>query len=56
MPIAREREGRKCSSGDRPLNMICQGICDTVADCPNDSYGPLGQFHYTLWPTQEDPL
>ena len=56
MPRAREREGRECSSGNRPLHQIHPGICNMIADCPNESYGPLTQFHYTLWPTLEDPF
>ena len=31
------KEGRKCSSVDRPLPPICPGICDMVADCLNNS-------------------
>ena len=35
MPTAREREEH--FSGDRALHSICLGICNMIADCPNDS-------------------
>ena len=37
MPRTREREGRQHPSGNRPLHLICPGICDPITDCPNNS-------------------
>ena len=51
----KEKRG-KHPGGDRPLHLLCPGVCQPIIHCPNNSWGPLWQFYCSLGDTRQDPL
>ena len=39
-----------------PFHPLCPGICHLISDGPDNSQGPLGQFHHPLWVSRENPF
>ena len=47
VPEAREGEGRKHPSSNRPLHLLYPGICHSIPDGPDNSQGSLGPLQLT---------
>ena len=50
VPRARKGKRGKCPGGDKPLHLLCPGICHLITDCPNNGKGLCNNFivHYGL--------